>query len=702
MNVKTYFSVLFKRAKTEQEVKRTLFKISDLKHIKQNDEELKNLFDEFQKEQSFENHFEIIFDLAKESERDIYLKKMSSLFDTSKTALNKDFKAYCEIKKEQQKQSHHSAFTKYLEKAFELDYTPVVERGYNQESNILTFRLKESTFRLCNLFVPVSKIQSEIEGEKRTHLKIHMKYEGKTVEIVESSRKLTKADKLNDIFGDHGFLIDNSRASQICKFISDYLLENQSKIKDEYGRSQTGWHDGTFYLPNRQGQQVVWLEDKIKKSYTTKGTYTAQKELIQELTKGKVFIPILGAFASPLYGVVDDIKNFFIHLGGLTGEGKSIAVETALSFFGSPMNMGTNWNATINGLETYWEQNHSMPMWIDEMEITNKLEDIVNAIYTFNDGHGKNRAFVDGGEIKQRRLKTFKGICYSTAEKSFSEIQNTIKNRIKPRGGTRRIMDFNINNLWDGIDRLKAIKLMKKNQGFLGLEYISFLEANAAAINTDYDNHVSFFIDLGLRDGAEIQYGLLKLVLHILHSMKLINDKQLEKQIKFLVEFATETKNQYEKIKDVYGEFKDTFTEFIITNLSSFDYLKNGGTMWREHDKEPFLGKVDFDSNEINIFPKEFEKWCVNNGFVKQQVLEALNKKQKLYMNKGREKYFDKNVRIDGKQIKCHQIKGLFENDIEIVFEDAAKEVTKKEDPTPVVIHDAQPPVSQQELDLYK
>ena len=342
MNINAYFSVLFYRAKTEQEIKRTLFKISDLKHIKHDQEQLTDLFHDFLKEQSMDNHFEIVYDLAKESEKDIYLKKMSALFDTSKTALNKDFKDFFAIKKAKEKQVRHSAFTKYISKTFNLDYIPEVEKGYNQDNNILIYKQKDSTFRLCNLFIPVSKIRSEIEGEQRTHLKLHMKYEGKTVEIVESSRKLTKADKLNDIFGDHGFLIDNTRAAQICKFISDYLLENQSKIQDEYGRSQTGWHDGTFYLPNRENQNVVWLEEKIKRSYVTKGTYKAQVELLQELSKGKVLIPMLGAFASPLYGVVDDVKNFFIHLGGLTGEGKSIAVETALSLFCSPVNMGTN------------------------------------------------------------------------------------------------------------------------------------------------------------------------------------------------------------------------------------------------------------------------------------------------------------------------------------------------------------------------
>ena len=135
--------------------------------------------------------------------------------------------------------------------------------------------------------------------------------QNRNIELIESSRDLTKSERLSNVFGDYGFIIDSPRAGKIAKFISDFMLDNQYKIKDEIGRLQTGWSNGTFYLPQRN-QDVVWLESNLEKAYTQDGTHDNQVLLLKELAKGKVFINVLGAFASCLYGIINPM-NFFIH-----------------------------------------------------------------------------------------------------------------------------------------------------------------------------------------------------------------------------------------------------------------------------------------------------------------------------------------------------------------------------------------------------
>jgi uncharacterized protein (DUF927 family) len=444
------------------------------------------------------------------------------------------------------------------------------------------------------------------------------------------------------------------------------MKHNQNKVKEEMGRLQTGWKDKTFFIPQRE-QNVVWLEPNLKRAYTSVGTEENQIELLKELSKGKVFINVLGAFASPLFGLVQ-ATNFFIHNGGLTEGGKSLAVKCALSFFGNHLTMGNNFNATLNGLETYWEQNHSLPMWIDEMEVAKRPEDITDAVYEFFDGKGKVRAYATDGEIKQRETKIFKGICFTTGEKSFTEVQNMVKDGNKKRGVTRRVLDLNIRELWDSVNMDKIKNLLDENHGVLGIKYIQYLENNFDIIKNDYKNQCSFFN--GLADGdKKKQFGILKLALEIIHQMNLIDTREYEIQVANLKYFAKQEQDNMKIIKDTYTEFVEAYTEFILSNREHFDFESswNAGEE-NKHLKIPYYGKVDLEKNQISIFPEAFKKWCSENNFVINQVLESLFDNGKLSINKGRERYKDKNVKFDGVNKKCYQIINIFDKTIDVVY----------------------------------
>lgn len=660
---------------SETRIQKYLNKIADLTETEFTD--LNDKLDSYLKSIPFEDHYKTAYrNLRSEALRELYIKKLSSLTSISARSLQKDFKDYAESQRAIEKKKEASKFPLLLAKTFDLGFTPYIPNCYEESHNIVSFETKNESMRLCNIFVPSSKITSEINGKTKTYLKILMKYMNKNVEIVESTRDLIKTERLSNTFGDYGFLIDNPRASKIAKFIADYMLDNQYKIKNEIGRLQTGWRDQTYYLPSRD-QAVVWLEPNLKKAYVTKGSKEDQKLLLKELAKGKVFINVLGSFASSLFGIVNPM-NFFIHNGGLTEGGKSLAVKCALSFFGEPEKMGNNWNATLNGLESYWEQNHSMPMWIDEMEVASKVENIILAVYAFTDKRGKLRAYAKDEEVKQRETKSFKGICFTTGEKSFAEVQDMVTNRVKPRGVTRRVLDLNIKDLWDNVD-LEVIKpLLDNNCGLLGIDYVEYLEANYTQIKADFNNQISFF--KGLVDGEKAnQFGILKLALEVLYKMELLNSYEYETQITNLKYFAKQESSKLSIIKDTFTEFKESYTEFIFSNKEHFDFISPYESD-TSYSKDPYLGKVDLSNNLVTVFKNSFKTWCHDNNFVKDQVLETLDDKKHLNINKGRENYRDIAVKFGDKNhkkvVKCYQFARLLEvdpDDIEVVFEKVAE-----------------------------
>lgn len=673
MNKNTYFKVIFNRFHEETAIKNYLKRVSNILKI----DDLEGLGEEYStyvNNLPLYSHFEIIYsNIPLKSKRENYFKRLSKLHEASLTAIKADFKDFEDAKRRDEELKKQDRFPLLLKDLFELDFKPNIDPCFTDFGGFLSHNDGKTELQLCNLFAPVSKIQSEINGKAKTHLRLKMMYKNKTVEIVESSRDLIKNERLANVFSDYGFIVDSTRANRITKYIADYTLANQDSIKNEMGRLQTGWSQGTFYIPQRE-QNVIWLESNLTKAYQSQGSFESQLELLQELAKGKVFINVLGAFASCLYGLINEnsMMNFFIHNGGLTEGGKSLAVKCALSFFGKPSKMGNTWNATINGLETYWEQNYSMPTWVDETELSPNLDHIINSCYAFSDGHGKVRAMVKDGEVAQRETKIFRGICFTTGEKSFAEIQNTAHARVKPRGITRRVLDLNVTDLWHGVDQDKAKNLLDDNFGILGIDYIEFLEDNFQNIKEEFDYQVSYFKSFAEGEKRK-QLAILKLALEIIYQMGLISQYAYNIQIANLIELARVEAEKVEMIKDIKSEFKEKFTEYIFANRENFDFVTAYSSSGIIHTKTPFMGRVNLEKNNIVVFKNEFKKWCYDNNFVADQILETLEKSKNLSISKGREKYKDKMARFDSTDAKrtvwCYEFERLFSTDIETVYE---------------------------------
>jgi hypothetical protein len=167
--------------------------------------------------------------------------------------------------------------------------------------------------------------------------------------------------------------------------------------------------------------------------------------------------------------------------------------------------------------------------------------------------------------------------------------------------------------------------------------------------------------------------------------MNLIDIREYEVQVANLKYFAKQEQDNMKIIKDTYTEFVEAYTEFILSNREHFDFESSWSVdEENKHTKIPYYGKVDLGKNQISIFPEAFKKWCSENNFVINQVLESLFDNGKLSINKGRERYKDKNVKFEGVNKKCYQIINIFDKDIEIVYENVKPDRVQPEQ-APVV-----------------
>jgi len=619
----------------------------------------KRTFTEF----PFAYHFQEVEKLNSSIEKEQYIKKISTEYKIGIKVIKEDYNSFKRSIEALKNQKQVDQFEQELQNIFKLTFKPNISNIYSTDKDFLVY---DEDMKLANLFVPFSFIETELNGEHSSYLKIKYKDGEEIKEIVEPTSDFTKPVRVAETFSKYSQILDNEKVKKVITYISDYTQLNKDFIAKDKGRLQTGWDKGIYYLPTRE-QDIVWLEPTLEHSYIKQGTQENELRLLKELAKGKVFINVLGAFASYLFGVVHP-SNFFIHNGGLTGAGKSTAIKCALSFFGEPDKIGNNWNATLNGLETYWEQNSCASMWLDEMEIVKNLDDLINGLYAFFDGRGKTRAYSRDGEVKNRATKYFKGICFSSGEKSIAEVQNMATNRNKPRGLTRRAIDLNITGLWDGVDFKNVVNLYPYNNGNTGVKYIEHLERNQNRIKKMYKQDMEHFSKIISNMDKIQQFGLLKTVLNIMLEMEFIEKSEYKLQLLFLEEFALNEEEKINKIKDIYSEFKDAITEFVVSNKEHFTILNGNNDGYQSqdihHSKIPHYGSVDFVSNKISILPNLFKQWCLDNNFVASQVIETVDSNGAL--DKDKDLRLTRKISIEGNRIRAYIFVGMFDTTIDI------------------------------------
>ena len=576
-----------------------------------------------------ENELNSIFETI--SEQDVIeqakiIDFLAKKLKIGKVELKKLYNAFLR-KKIQEKRNN--AFKLLLERFSELVKANNIELPYGYyvaEDGYLAFENDKSFFLLTRFFFPYEKI---IAKDKTFFRFIDIKGQ----KYIASGRDIIKADRLASFFADRGEIFDAKKANLIVAYVSEFLRVNEYVIKTTKGIVETGWQDDGTYCVPQICKDIEWLDDlphsNIVPRFATKGSLQKQIDLLRELVKGKIFIIVLFALSSTLVKIVDKIKlNYICHVGGLTGEGKSFAIKTAVSLFGEPdvSVYGKNWNATLNGLETYWETMKDVPIWVDELESAKNTNDVVQACYTFSEGTGRTRAYTKDGEVLNREIKTFRGCMFTTGEKGFDEIINNTTGRNKPLGLNRRVLDLNVKELWRGVDKRKVGDIIDKNYGLFIVEWIKYVMHNKKLINEIYDYFGEELRDIDI-SGKEKLYYLLLTSLSILQNMEIINDEDYERQYNNIVEMARNDMFNFENIKNIAKSFIAYLQDFVVQNKNKFLSTDND-------DVKEVYGFVK--GKRVYLLKTVFDEMCVEKGFVKRQVLEDLKRKNRLEYNAGR------------------------------------------------------------------
>jgi hypothetical protein len=627
------------------------------------------------------NFFETLYSMS-QYDRDVELGKKAKEIGAPKRTLQNDFKAFVSSRERSIKEERHQKSIEAFNSLFGVQDI-VLPNGYYLDDGYICFE----SMKICKAFTFLQRIQTE----KTQFLEFASLTDNRIVDV----RDMLKSDRLAVEFGTRGEYLDTKRASLLSQFIGSFLIENETKISTIRGADRTGWNDkGGFDIPNRGS--VFFVDEDLKKRYTVKGTLNGEVELLRELGNGKVFLLSLFALSSTFYGIFDIPINFIAHVGGLTGEGKSFAIKSAMSLFGEKdlAKCGKNWNATLNGLETYWERTHSMPVWVDEMESARAITEVVSALYVFSEGTGKSRAFSKDGEISERAVKTFKGVLFSTGEKNLSDIiKKTGESKNKPLGIVRRALDFSSVSLWQGVNKKKVGELIDRNHG----NFIDFWVANLSKIG--FDAIESRFYDiLDIQnvslDAKEYIFALMELSLSILREIGVIDAEIYNRQLKYIMEEIRTAYGQMNEVKNDFVNFLDDLNNYVgehrtqIKGMCNDDEIRGG-----------VIGKFEEEKGILYLNNKSIDDICSKYGYVWKQVRAKLyerellisleTKKQKFLLTPMRcfmfdmqkiENFFDKAVSARAVVTEFVRADGTLSQKSETVISVSDGEVVRAED----------------------
>jgi hypothetical protein len=546
--------------------------------------------------------------------------------------------------------------TDELKGVFNLDYDPVLPQSFDIQDKELVYLIekKDETYipvPICQPFIVVATIKPEDGEESCFVVRDNL---GR-----EAVMSMTVSDKKNFEKEISTFLerpLDSEKIKLLQRYVGEYFRLNNAHFIEKSGLSRTGWHHGTFYIPSREYNDVVWTDDNLKDAYSCKGDTEHQRVILRDILRTPASVIVLSALAAPLLKLFN-IPNMIVFVSGPKGKGKTTIVSFAVSLYGNPRCLKGTWFSTKVGKEGFLYMNTDLPTLIDELEtLGENIGEVINSIYQYESGSGKIRG---NKNLLNRKTRRLSGTLLITSEKDLDTLIATISNRRSaPLGVYRRVLEIKADEnffTYFGSDRkfnlVPLNKFLLTNYGWVGKEWIAFIENNVETIKEMYKKNLQEMSKVATLEGA---FSAMLTALDILLSMQII-DKDIHTTIsKYLFSVAIEHRDKNQHVDDIALKFKSKLADFCNMNERMFVLL--------QHDRDKslgFWGKVE--DKHIFIFKEVFERICREHGFVPNHVLKALQKKGDLETQKG----FEKQIRYENKRHWGYYIKNVFELDDE-------------------------------------
>lgn len=447
----------------------------------------------------------------------------------------------------------------------------------------------------------------------------------------------------------------------LIRYIADYQQENEINVLK--GLKDLGWASEEYHqfnIPSRFDFRVYWLDQRLVEAYSIKGDVTVQEQTFRYMMKTPASIVALGCLASPAMAP-HMVQNLTLHIWGIHPMiGKTVSNMLGVSLFGNPKKLKKTWNSSEVGKEITGANNQHMPTLLDDWENAgdNKkaAKAVINHIYGWEDAGGRIRG---NKNVTLREQMRYAGITLSSGEKDLDTLVSEIRGeRNVSRGAFRRIIQINANGKWmmpfdseEDAEQLflkGTVDTAKKNYGYIGVEWIKWLEKNMTQITNLYN----YYLPQIKAGGSEGFFALLYAILHCEWMAQYIDQSTKDRLHQYIGELYQAQEQINHEIVNITDEFMQYLQDFCIHNGRSI----YGAMNW---DIDKVTGCMGMMENDTDVFllSSTVEKICKDRGFPLKAVLGELKKSGKLRAaNK-----FGIQRTILGKRLSGYLFVGVFE-----------------------------------------
>lgn len=262
------------------------------------------------------------------------------------------------------------------------------------------------TKRLHSLETGEEKVEISFKRDSKWHSAVYPR------SIIFTARGIT-------VLADLGCTVTSENAKFVVRFLAALEADNIERIPKVDSAGTYGWQPGNRFIPGHDEGIVLDMQTGKESAYTTCGDYPKWKNLIDKHRENDKFrFIVAGAFTAPLLKIIKQ-RIFFVYNWGGSKGGKTAALKAALSVWGEPEKLMTNFNATLVGLERTAAFHCDLPLAIDERQLAgsgqqNSLEKV---IYMIASGQGKIRGSKNGG---LQQLQQWRTVAIATGEEPIS------------------------------------------------------------------------------------------------------------------------------------------------------------------------------------------------------------------------------------------------------------------------------------------
>lgn len=494
--------------------------------------------------------------------------------------------------------------------------------------------------------IPIRILRNIESGRYKVEIVFYWREQVQTIFI--NREILASPSKILDLAA-YAVIIKARTAPLLCEYFADMETYNPDVLKEFASTGKLGWvrHKNEYYFIPYDREIIFDSESDYKALYSsihTRGSSEKWYSCIKEIRKKKhpAFLINLAACFASVLAIPCDTLPFIVSLWGRTGIGKSVILKICASIWADPDEgkFISDPKATATAMEARLNALNALPMLMDDMaQIAKRGDDYSGLIYKWCAKQGKSRSNKNIG------LNPVTTWCNCT----LTNGERPIVDDFTQGGAVNRVIDIECNDtLFDGEEGKNTIKVVKKNYGFAGEDFVNKVKhLGFEEINKLYGEYYNIIRATAKEQGVEKEDKQAMAMALILVADHLAEKYLFKDGITINVAVAigylinkgeiSETENTYRKVMDEIA----IHTTFFAANLNDqcFDGREFWGT-WID-DSKKYIGIIPAAFKKIiedKSLEKPFLSWAKTKGLLQtdtgknQKTVRFGNKPTKMYV----------------------------------------------------------------------